>query len=69
MSDFRSGTSADAPSKVPIPVESCPTCQSTAVVTTAKIPDSDSYWRCTACGDIWNPKRQSTRPYTRQAWR
>jgi predicted Zn finger-like uncharacterized protein len=68
MSDYRSGTTADAPSKVPLHIEACPTCQSTAVVTTAKIPDSDSYWRCTACGDIWNPKRQ-TRPYTRPAWR
>lgn len=36
---------------------SCPTCRSSSIVTTAKIPDSSSYWRCTACGHVWNESR------------
>jgi predicted Zn finger-like uncharacterized protein len=35
----------------------CPACQSPAIVTTAKNPDVDSYWRCTACGEVWNAAR------------
>jgi predicted Zn finger-like uncharacterized protein len=36
---------------------SCPGCQSLSIVTTSKIPDADSYWRCTKCGDVWNMAR------------
>ena len=35
----------------------CPECQSSAIVTKAKIPDADTYWRCTKCGEIWNAAR------------
>lgn len=38
----------------------CPNCQSSAVVTKAKIPDADAYWRCTNCGEIWNASRTDT---------
>ena len=34
----------------------CPTCKSTAVVSTIKNTTA-SYWRCTDCGDIWNEAR------------
>jgi predicted Zn finger-like uncharacterized protein len=37
---------------------SCPTCHSPSITTTAKIPDSTSYWRCTKCGDVWNHSRR-----------
>jgi len=40
---------------------SCPTCHSTSIATASKIPDADSYWRCTQCGDIWNAARLQTR--------
>ena len=38
----------------------CPACRSTSIVTTAKIPDADSYWRCTSCGEVWNAARAQT---------
>jgi hypothetical protein len=41
-----------------------------AIVTTAKSPDADSYWRCTACGDVWNDSRRKTTPqYPARGWR
>lgn len=46
----------------------CPTCKSADVTTTAgKAVTPDSYWRCMACGEMWNharhrPDRQPSRP-------
>jgi predicted Zn finger-like uncharacterized protein len=43
---------------------SCPVCRSSTIVTTAKIPDAHSDWRCANCGEIWNVSRvadQATR--------
>jgi transposase-like protein len=37
----------------------CPSCKSTAITTTSKNPDGDSYWRCTQCGDVWNHTRRT----------
>lgn len=48
---------------------SCPTCKSSSIVTTAKIPDADSYWRCTNCGDIWNAARTQARRYSVKQWK
>ena len=39
---------------------SCPACQSSTIVTTAKSPDADSYWRCEHCGEVWNASRSQT---------
>jgi transposase-like protein len=36
----------------------CPTCRSPAVKTTSKIVNNDSYWRCEACGEVWNVGRR-----------
>jgi transposase-like protein len=36
----------------------CPTCGSPAVVTTSKVVTTESYWRCEACGEVWNQERQ-----------
>jgi predicted Zn finger-like uncharacterized protein len=48
---------------------SCPSCQSLSIVTTAKSPDADSYWRCIACGDVWNDsRRQVARDRGRKWW-
>ena len=41
----------------------CPTCRSSDVITTAKSPDSSSYWRCTKCGEIWNVVRWQRRAH------
>jgi predicted Zn finger-like uncharacterized protein len=48
---------------------SCPSCQSSSIVTTAKSPDADSYWRCTACGEVWNASRMQTNAYGARRWR
>jgi len=44
-----SETGADAPS--------CPACRSRDVMTTSKVANADSYWRCIACGEVWNAAR------------
>jgi predicted Zn finger-like uncharacterized protein len=45
----------------------CPTCHSSAIVTKAKTPDADSYWRCTKCGDMWKPRPVNDR-YRERRW-
>jgi hypothetical protein len=48
--------------KTATPVD-CPFCASTHVVTAADVKgkpavkDTDRYWRCGACGEVWNPGR------------
>jgi predicted Zn finger-like uncharacterized protein len=37
---------------------SCPLCKSQDIVTTAKKPSDESYWRCTSCGEVWNNTRR-----------
>jgi predicted Zn finger-like uncharacterized protein len=48
---------------------SCPFCRSPLIVTTAKVPDDDSYWRCTICGEVWNVSRSETGPHRGRPWR
>lgn len=36
----------------------CPTCRSKDVTTTSKVVSASSYWRCNACGDVWNVQRR-----------
>lgn len=48
-------TAADA-----APVERpshCPSCRSSDVQTTSKLVNAESYWRCCACGEVWNVGR------------
>ncbi len=41
---------------------SCPVCKSASIITTAKKPCNESYWRCEKCGEVWNnARRQSSR--------
>ena len=47
----------------------CPACQSAAIVTTAKVPDAASYWRCTKCGDVWNASRSQSGRQGARRWR
>jgi hypothetical protein len=51
----------------PASVTACPFCSSTRVTTTEKAVSSSTYWRCEACGEIWNPARQASVP-RRRAW-
>jgi predicted Zn finger-like uncharacterized protein len=48
---------------------SCPTCRSSSIVTTAKSPDADSYWRCMSCGEVWNDSRRQTPLYSVRQYR
>jgi len=42
----------------------CPFCRSPKIMTTSTKADSSSYWRCEACGQVWNVGR--LRPASRQ---
>ena len=44
------------------PPTECPFCQSAAIVTTSHIITTESYWRCTKCGDLWNTARSQPAP-------
>ena len=63
MSSFQSGkdfavrTASNVPTNVP---SVCPACRSSSVSTTSKSPDAESYWRCEACGEVWNVSRRRT---------
>jgi transposase-like protein len=46
----------------------CPVCRSSEIVTTARTPDAESYWRCTGCGEVWNVGRRETITRSR-GWR
>jgi transposase-like protein len=35
----------------------CPACRSQDITTTSKVANVDSYWRCCACGEVWNVER------------
>jgi transposase-like protein len=35
----------------------CPACRSSDVKTTSKVIDASTYWRCGACGEVWNVAR------------
>jgi len=36
----------------------CPACQSSSISTSARVPDTNSYWRCASCGEVWNAGRR-----------
>jgi predicted Zn finger-like uncharacterized protein len=54
---MKDALSNPSPRSEPVTPAACPTCHSPLIVTTAKIPDSASYWRCTKCGEVWNVSR------------
>jgi predicted Zn finger-like uncharacterized protein len=66
--DSRGGRTSRSSDPDEIAPAACPTCQSTAITTTAKIPDSTSYWRCTKCGDVWNASRRAAVRPGRYRW-
>ena len=47
----------------------CPACRSSSIVTTEKVPNASSYWRCTSCGEMWNVSRSRKQPYGGRQWR
>jgi hypothetical protein len=40
------------------PPSQCPVCRSVDVTTASKVVSAASYWRCSACGEVWNVGRQ-----------
>jgi transposase-like protein len=53
------------PDKPLIPT-ACPSCRSTDLKTTSKTVDEATYWRCAACGEVWNAGRR--REATGSGW-
>jgi transposase-like protein len=48
----------------------CPYCLSDEIRTTGKGGQTNTYWRCSACGEIWNPLSTPAAPKPRPiAWR
>jgi len=45
----------------------CPFCRSSKIMTTSVKADASAYWRCEACGQVWNVGR--LRPSNRQGYR
>lgn len=48
---------ASSPSTASDVPTACPACASPDIVTTSKVADASSYFRCKACGYIWNALR------------
>ena len=50
--------------------EACPFCESKAVGTLAKVITASTYWRCQACGEMWNPERlqRASQPRRGSSW-
>jgi len=44
--------------EAPLRPSQCPACASPKVTTTTKVVTADTYWRCEACGEIWNAGRR-----------
>lgn len=41
----------------------CPVCRSSEITTTGKAATEASYWRCIACGEVWNVARRKPSRY------
>lgn len=54
---FRAAPFAASPQAEHVPAL-CPACRSASIVTMAKRPGPDSYWRCRDCGEVWNAQRR-----------
>jgi len=60
-----SGRETPAEDRVPRPTH-CPECRSKSFGTLAKVVTVDTYWRCQACGMVWNEARcQASAPQRR----
>lgn len=54
------------------PLSRCPACQSQNLVTADKKIDAHTYWRCKACGEVWNAQRLEAgnrNAYRRPVWK
>lgn len=53
------------PGETIAPPDACPFCKSRDIATVSKAVDASTYWRCTPCGQIWNPSRLQNGRYVR----
>jgi hypothetical protein len=52
-------TTTPTPKPEPTPTPTaCPFCQSSKITTPSEKVDANTYWRCDACGQMWNVERQ-----------
>jgi transposase-like protein len=49
-------SASNDPDAIEVPAR-CPACRSQDVKTTSKVASVDAYWRCEACGEVWNVGR------------
>jgi len=50
-------TSSPPQDETSSPPTTCPFCGSAKIATVSKVADSESYWRCETCGEMWNVAR------------
>lgn len=67
MHDRYSTDRTDATERTDAPSE-CPVCRSSDVKTTSKAVTAESYWRCVACGEVWNVGRREPTRYRGSSW-
>lgn len=46
----------------------CPACRSPEVKTASKVVTAASYWRCEACGEVWNVARLNAATRNSGSW-
>jgi predicted Zn finger-like uncharacterized protein len=54
---MRAADARATPEPAEVPAK-CPSCGAREIVTTSKVVDESTYWRCATCGDVWNIARQ-----------
>jgi formate dehydrogenase maturation protein FdhE len=59
VSRFNNDVPSEAP---PVAPSACPFCQSAKISTPSEKVDASTYWRCDACGQMWNIARLRTTP-------
>lgn len=72
MKDYRIGDSSGTAETEPVVSTPayCPSCRSADVRTTSKVVSAASYWRCEACGEVWNAgRRKEAARYEPRRWR
>ena len=63
MRDHRNGDRRQPGEPIAAP-SACPACRSADITTTSKVVAADTYWRCVACGEVWNVTRREASRYS-----
>ena len=57
MSSIPSYNKRDTPEEPATAPDRCPSCRSRDLKTTSTVINAATYWRCCACGEVWNVAR------------